>query len=59
MVPCTFKENEYIVRQGEKATSFYILISGKAKVTAPNEDGEEEDIAIILPGGLTNYFGEM
>ena len=47
------------MRQGEKATIFYILISGKAKVTAPNEDGEEEAVAVILPGGLTNYFGEM
>src|SRR5438105_8828375 len=55
-----FQEESYefgdiLVRQGEPADSFYILISGRARVIKTDQNGEEIVLATLKPG---DSFGE-
>lgn len=52
----TYKKGEYIIREGEKGDTFYVIESGKAQVLRKNDQGEEKIIAVLYPD---NFFGEM
>lgn len=56
LAPLTFYDGEYIIKQGEKGDSFYLLESGEAVClqTAPGKSDKQE-VGRIKPGG---YFGE-
>lgn len=51
-----FAAGERICEQGQPGNSFYILKSGRLRVTARNTEGETFLSAEMLPG---KYFGEM
>ena len=52
----TYKEGEYIVRQGEHGDTFYILQHGCADVTrTSSEAGDPVFLRVLTPGA---YFGE-
>jgi len=59
----SFEPDDFIIRQGEAASSFYVLRSGKAKVTqqvalqSPRNNGPVETVVSTLKVG--DYFGEM
>lgn len=46
---------DVIVRQGEEADAFFILISGRARVLKEGPDGTETPLARLMPG---DEFGE-
>ncbi len=52
----TYRRGEIIFTEGQKAERFYILRSGKVKITKASVDGREVIIEIILPGEV---FGAM
>jgi CRP/FNR family transcriptional regulator, cyclic AMP receptor protein len=52
----TFAKNEVILLEEDQSDFFYIIFSGKVKVTQMNESGKELLLAIHKRG---NYFGEM
>jgi putative oxidoreductase len=45
-----------IVKQGEIAQKFYVVISGKLKVYRETDDGIRTDLTVMGPG---SYFGEV
>jgi putative oxidoreductase len=45
-----------IVKQGEIAQKFYVVVSGKLKVYRETDDGIRTDLTILGPGA---YFGEV
>jgi putative oxidoreductase len=45
-----------IVKQGEIAQQFYVVISGKLKVYRETQDGIRTDLTVLGPG---TYFGEV
>jgi HlyB family type I secretion system ABC transporter len=45
-----------IVREGEEADAFYVLVSGVARVVKKAENGEEIALGVLRPG---DTFGEM
>jgi hypothetical protein len=45
-----------IVKQGEIAQQFYVIISGKLKVYRETQDGIRTDLTVLGPG---TYFGEV
>jgi CRP/FNR family transcriptional regulator len=45
-----------LVRQGEQGVGLFIVASGSVRVTQHQEDGEEQLLALLGPGGV---FGEM
>ncbi len=45
-----------IVKQNDPGNTFYIVISGRAKVTLIHEDGKEIVLSILKKG---NFFGEL
>ena len=47
------QENEYIIEQNTLDTSFFILLSGTARVVL---DGQEDSLATVGPG---DFFGEI
>ncbi len=52
------EEHEFgdlLVRQGDSADSFYVLISGRARVVKSDQNGEEIALATLKPG---DSFGE-
>jgi cAMP-dependent protein kinase regulator len=53
-----FNDGEYIITQGERGDSFYIIMEGNARITKSDKPGKgkEKDIATI---GKGDYFGEM
>ena len=51
-----FSRNEIIVLEEDPSDFFYIIVSGKVRVTQVNESGKELLLAIHKRG---NYFGEM
>ena len=53
--PEQYEFGDVIVRQGEPATSFYILTNGRARVVKNNENGDELVLASLRPGAT---FGE-
>ena len=55
-----FKQGDYIIRQGTRGKTFYILISGEVEVTVKETDttggaNEERTIRTLVKG---DYFGE-
>jgi CRP/FNR family cyclic AMP-dependent transcriptional regulator len=52
----TFPKNTVLIHEGDVGDSLYIVVSGKVKVYASNEQGREVAIAFHGPG---EYVGEM
>jgi len=50
-----FDFGDIIVRQGEEADAFYVLVSGRARVMKEAENGEELTLQRLVPG---DEFGE-
>jgi HlyB family type I secretion system ABC transporter len=55
-VPLSFGFGETIVREGEAADGFYVLVSGRARVVKERENGIEVSLNVLRPG---ETFGEM
>jgi len=51
-----FAAGAAFIRQGESATSMYILLEGAAAVTVTNARGEEQEVAVLAAG---DFVGEM
>ncbi|HEY1771031.1 MAG TPA: peptidase domain-containing ABC transporter [Chthoniobacterales bacterium] len=51
----SYEFGDLIVRQGEPAESFYVLLSGRARVVKADQNGAEIVLATIKPG---DSFGE-
>ncbi len=45
-----------IIRQGDIATAFFIILKGEVEVVRAGQDGEEEKLAVR---GRGHYFGEI
>jgi CRP/FNR family cyclic AMP-dependent transcriptional regulator len=58
--PClqqrSYPRNSFILRAGEETDALYIILSGRAKVLIPDEQGRE---VILATMGPNEYFGEM
>ncbi|MEI8388072.1 MAG: cyclic nucleotide-binding domain-containing protein, partial [Verrucomicrobiota bacterium] len=59
-VRARFRESQYvfgetIVRQGDKADAFYVLVAGRARVLRTNAEGQEVSLNTLRPGDV---FGE-
>lgn len=52
----SFPKGRTIVAEGETSQSFYLLLSGRAKVQRSDSEGKEVILAILGPG---EFFGEM
>jgi HlyB family type I secretion system ABC transporter len=55
-VPAAHPFGSVIVREGEPADAFYVLVSGRARVVKATESGEEIALSSLRPG---DSFGEM
>jgi CRP-like cAMP-binding protein len=55
-VPGTFEFGQTIVRQGDAADGFYVVVTGTARVLKEAEDGQEIALNVVRPG---ESFGEM
>jgi len=55
-IPRTVRKNAVIVSKGDTNTSFYILLSGKARVYIDDDSGKEAVLNILQPG---DCFGEL
>src|SRR5207244_5427515 len=55
-VPESFAFGSPIVREGDEADAFYVLVSGRARVVKTGEGGEEIPLNVLRPG---QSFGEM
>jgi branched-chain amino acid transport system substrate-binding protein len=53
---CTFRKNEYIVRQGDEGDSLFIIVEGAVKVQLRQSDEKLIDLAVL---GAGKFFGEM
>lgn len=51
-----YEAGQAIVREGEGGIAFFIITSGKARVTRKAADGTEQELRTIPSGGV---FGEM
>ena len=51
-----YSNGEYIIRQGARGDTFYIISKGKVKVTKKNSKGAEDQIIRFLQKG--EFFGE-
>jgi CRP-like cAMP-binding protein len=51
-----YKPTETIVAKGDPATEFFVLLRGRAKVTAQGADGADTAINVMGPG---EFFGEI
>jgi ATP-binding cassette subfamily B protein len=54
-VPAAYPFGSVIVREGEPADAFYVLVSGRARVVNATEGGEEIALNSLRPG---DSFGE-
>jgi len=52
----SFPKGRTMVSEGESPQSFYLLLSGRAKVQRSDAEGKEVILAILGPG---EFFGEM
>lgn len=52
----TYPKNSFVLNVGDTSDSFYIILSGKIKITLPDEDGREFILSILGPG---EHFGEV
>jgi HlyB family type I secretion system ABC transporter len=55
-VAASFTFGQPIVREGEPADGFYVLVSGQARVVKQRENGEDISLNLLRPG---DSFGEM
>jgi HlyB family type I secretion system ABC transporter len=55
-LPATYSFGSVIVREGEPADAFYVLVSGRARVVKQTEAGDELALSSLRPG---DSFGEM
>lgn len=51
-----FASSETVFHRGDPAAHLYVLVSGRAKITLPDEYGKEAMITIVHPGEV---FGEL
>jgi small-conductance mechanosensitive channel/CRP-like cAMP-binding protein len=51
-----YAAGERVVRQGDRGSEFFIVVSGKVRVTVRREDGRAAEIGTFGPGF---FFGEM
>ncbi|MCP4042668.1 MAG: ATP-binding cassette domain-containing protein [Gammaproteobacteria bacterium] len=52
-----YPPGDVIIRQGEIATAFYVLVRGEVEVVRTDPNGKEERLAILSKRG--DYFGEI
>ncbi|GAB9477453.1 hypothetical protein Gpo141_00014529, partial [Globisporangium polare] len=57
--PVTFKDGEFVIREGEKGTTFYIIKSGSAIVKKSMDVTQSAEKLQIATLGNGNFFGEM
>jgi NADH dehydrogenase len=50
-----YDSGDFIIRQGEPPTSFYVLEKGEVEVIRPNNGAPSEVVAVLGPG---SFFGE-
>lgn len=55
-VPVQFAFGTPIVREGDDADAFYVIVSGRARVVKSGDNGEEVSLHVLHPG---DSFGEM
>ena len=55
-IPVTFSFGDTIVREGDPADAFYVLVSGRARIVKRGEQGEEISLNVLRAG---DSFGEM
>jgi ATP-binding cassette subfamily B protein len=55
-VPCALGFGSVIVREGDSADAYYLLVSGRARVVKSAGNGEEIALNVLRPG---DGFGEM
>src|SRR5215472_6784135 len=55
-VPVSFSFGDIIVREGDPADAFYVLVSGRARIIKKTEQGEEISLNTLRSG---DSFGEM
>ena len=55
-VLATYSFGSVIVREGDNASAFFVLVSGKARVVKADEAGNEISLNVLKPG---NGFGEI
>ncbi|MFZ0257203.1 MAG: Crp/Fnr family transcriptional regulator [Gammaproteobacteria bacterium] len=52
----TYPKNTVLIHEGDQTDSFYVILKGKVKVYASDEDGKE---IILNIQGAGKYFGEL
>lgn len=52
----TYPKNAVLIHEGDQTDSFYVILKGKVKVYASDEDGKEITLNIQ---GAGKYFGEL
>ena len=56
MKEVSFKKNSLVITQGEKTRSVFVISSGRLKVFANNEDGDQTIFTFM---GAGDFFGEL
>ncbi|HYF60648.1 MAG TPA: Crp/Fnr family transcriptional regulator [Burkholderiaceae bacterium] len=51
-----FPRHAVIVREGDPADAFYLVLDGRVRVYASDDDGREAELNVLGPG---EYFGEL
>lgn len=51
----SFGRGEIVVRQGDKLTGLHLIVSGEARLSQPDESGEQQEIGRL---GRGEFFGE-
>jgi ABC-type lipoprotein export system ATPase subunit len=54
--PLRYAPGQVVVRQGERADRFFIIVRGEAEVLLERPDGEPVQVSTLRPG---QYFGEI
>lgn len=52
---CRLRQGDTVFKQGEPATSFYLLYSGRLKVTQVTGDGQQFIVRVVHPGELFGF----
>ncbi len=52
---CRVRQGDTVFKQGEPATSFYLLYSGRLKVTQVTGDGQQFIVRVVHPGELFGF----
>ncbi len=61
-MPRRIPQGEAVFEQGERATSFYLLLHGRLKVTQVTRDGQQIIVRVVHPGdlfGFTRALGRL